>query len=375
MPGPLLRGARRAARRRGQAAVLLALSIFAMLLLLAMATNMGTLVNDKVRMQSTADLSTYAVAYSEAASLNRLAQRNRDIAEVVRDCREQLEDGPIGGAWPGECDCFPRSARPESIIESCKARIDDKILRFVDAARYDATVGPALSAGSATARANFEGVERRLSFFSDVRGSPTRRGTFHTSWETNEGPRGRSETIADFDQVTDVMLNYSVQLYCPADDCDPGPIMPTPPVSVAAWFYKDTDDPDLWVAGRVAGTPEKRYLDTAYASSGTDGGYFGASSTGGDDLLVAYAVAKPYDGSVGPTRAGPAQRSASTLGPNLVYWSHAIDYTEFTMLDDYRARMAGINDDLAGSVTPRSLVEDDGWRLGRGGYDMDRFEH
>lgn len=364
--------------RRGQAAVLLALSLFAMLLLLAMATNIGTVVNDKIRVQSTADLATYAVAYSEAASLNVLVAKNEKIAGIVKDCRRQLESGPIAGAWPGTpaCGCNPEDQAAEMIVRQCMMELDDAILDFANAARYDTTVGRALKAGEATAKANFRGSEKRLTFFEDVAGSPTYDGTYRTTFNTNVlGVSQTWTTIAQYAQVSDVKLNYAVQVEC-GSTCATTGILPSQPHDVHAWFYKNTDKPDVWVAGRVAGTPRKRFLDTDYSSGGGDGGYFGASSTGGDDLLVAYSVAKPYDGSVGPSRGGTALRSATTMHPTLmgVYWSHAVEYPKMTMVDEYRARMAGVKDGLSGSTTPERLVEQDGGELGRS-WDMDRFEH
>lgn len=368
--------ARRLARG-GQAAVLLALSLFAMLLLLAMATNIGTVVNDKIRVQSTADLATYAVAYSEAASLNALAKKNEDIADIVKDCRRMLESGPLpGGAWPElpPGDCLPVNQIADQIVRQCQMRLDDAILDFANAARYDQTVERALRAGKATAKANFKGSEKRLTFFEDVPGSPTYDGTFRTTFQTNVmGVAQTWSTIAPYAQVSDVKLNYAVLLQCGSY---PIPNVPSIPVDVHAWFYKTTDKPDVWVAGRVAGTPRKRFVDTDFKAGGNDKGYFGASSTGGDDLLVAYAVAKPYDGSVGPSRGGPALRSATTMHPTLlgVFWSHAVEYPKMTMVEEYRARMAGVKDGLSGRTTPERLVEQDGGDLGKS-WDMDRFEH
>lgn len=366
--------------RRGQAAVLLALSLFATLLLLAMATNMGTLVNDRIRMQETADLATYAVAYSESASLNELVTKNEEIAAIVKQCRRDLENGSAGGPWMGTPPCGPATndVAADQIIRSCQMQLDEAILEFAQAARYDRTVTPALLAGRRTAGANFTGVESRTTFFDDVPGSPTYNGTYHVTFDTNlMGWSGTWASIAEYEQVSDVMLSYSIQIE--NQYCTFVANVPSVPVAVNAWFAKATDDPDVWVAGRVAGTPRNRFLDTAYGSGGSDGGYFGASSTGGDDLLVSYAVAKPYDGSVGPSRGGPALRSATTPHPNTfthpgVYWSHAVEYPKMTMVEEYRARFSGIQDGLTGDTTPRELVEQDAADLGRS-WDMSLFEH
>jgi hypothetical protein len=352
---------------------MLALSIFALMLLLAMATNMGMLVNDRVRMQTTADLATYAVAYSQAAALNNVSDANERIADVVKDCRRQLERGPIGGAWPADmCNCLPTSRMADAVIDMCKMRIDEAIYDFAQAARYDETVSPALRAGEATASANFSGVD--VTFFDDVSGSPTARGTYSTYWRTNMGGAATYQTIAEFEQVTDVKLNYLVAVMCPPK-CIPSPVgIPSWPDNVSAWFYKSSADPDIWVAGRVSGTPSRPFLDVDYSGTFRDRGLFGASSRGGDDMLVAYAVAKPYDGSVGPTRASWAQRTAF-FAPRGVFSNQAVWYPKLAMVQEYRARLAGIQDDLKGPVSPTDLIRRDASRLPGRSWDMDRFLH
>lgn len=365
-------------RRGGQAAVLLAMCIFAMLLLLAMATNIGTLVNDRIRMQTAADLGTYAVAYSQAASLNSLALKNQKIADTVKSCRQQLERGPVGGAWLGyPCDCRPTDPIANQIIETCKLRIDEAIVDFARAARYEETVAKAVQAGHATADANFSGVDS--TFFENVTGSPTARNTFQTSWSTNSmGMSGTWNTIAPFNQVTDIKLNYLVIVEC-TPSCTPLPMpLPSWPKNVKGWFYKTTDQPDIWAAGRVAGTPSSPFLDTAYSAWRPDGGYFGGSSMGGDDKLVAYAVAKPFDGTVGPTRGSFLQRNGNVIRPTPpwgIFWSQAIWYPKFTMMPTYRARLAGIQDNLSGRTTPSRLVQQDAARVGRARWNVRKFLH
>ncbi len=357
--------ARRA--RGGQAAVFIAVAFMVVAVMLAMATNMGIAVNDRIRMQSTADLSTYAVAYSEAATLNRLTVLNRNIANIVKDCRSQLE----ATVWPGyPCGCGPGQKDPlaDAIIFQCQIQLDDAIMQFVDAAEYSQSVGPALDAGLATAEANFSGVEKNTTFFEDAWGSPTREGTYKTNYSTNMAGGGIINSIANYEQVTDTKFNYEVMVYC-GSYCSRSGTIKTIPVDVATWFYKDSKDPDIWVAGRCAGTPKKRFLDTAYDG----GGYFGASSTSGDDKLYAYAVAKPYDGSVGPSELSGNQQNSNTM-KNGVYWSGGTKWPTFAMVEEYRARMAGIQDNLEGDTTPRDLVEGDGSSEGRG-WDMDKFKH
>jgi hypothetical protein len=360
--------------RRGQAAALVAMMIFVIVLFIAMATNIGTLVNDRIRMQETADLATYAVAYSEAATLNELVELNQEIVRAVEDCRDALS--PVFPGYPCVCGYSQRDPTAENvIIPMCKMQIDMAIMNFVQRASYAQSVSPALAAGRATARANFDGSENGLTFFEDRPGSPTAMGTYTISPSFNSGGGGGGTypSIANFVQVADTKINYQVMHYC--GECVYAGNIITPPVDLSTWFYKETDEPDLWVAGRASGTPEKRFLDIAYSTGGPDGGYFGASSTGGSDKLVSYAVAKPYDGAVGPTRANTLLKNGNSAMVMGVYSSQGAELTrELTMVDAYRARLAGIQDSLAGATTPANLVQQDASNFGTY-WDMDKFKH
>lgn len=355
--------------RRGQAAVFVAMCLMALLLVVAFSTNMGILVNDKIRMQETADLSTYAVAYSAAASLNDLTLLNQNIAEAAQDCRKTLEHG--GVPWSTPCNCKNVDDLAEIQVGLCRESIDMAILDFVSRATYDKTVGKAVKAGEATARANFDGTERNTTFFQNIPGSPTFRGSYWLTWMTNSAGGGTQPSIADFEQLTNTAFNYQFNQYC-GSYCSYSGTIPSPTYTMPTWFRKTTRDPDVWVAGRVAGTPKKRFLDSAYGS-GSDGGYFGASSTGGDDKLIAYAVAKPYDGSVGPSELNGNQADGNMM-TGLVYASHGIEFPKMSMYDEYRARLAGVNDDLQGGLSPADLVLYDGVSMGKS-WDMDKFEH
>jgi hypothetical protein len=360
--------------RRGQSAVLVALCLFTMLLLVAMSTNIGIVVNDRIRMQSTADLSTYAVAYSEAASMNELVELNKGIAEEVQSCRRTLRDGPIGGDWPETtpCGCIAESQIAELVVTECKMAVDTRIDAFVRRARYSQTVSPALAAGERTADENFTGVD--VTFFQDLLGSPTARGTYNMQYGYNFGGFMIEPSVAELRQVADTALNYTVFVTC-GEYCEPLPHQLSIQTTwLRSWFYKESRDPDVWVAGRVSGTPEKQFLDTAFGTGSRDGGYFGASSTGGSDEMFAYAVAKPYDGSIGPSELSGNQRNGNTPGPFGVYAPRGVEYPEMSMYDEYRARLAGINEDLAGYTTPGELITIDGWENGYS-WDSSRFKH
>ena len=349
-----------------------ALCLMSLLLVVAFATNTGIAVNDRVRMQEAADLATYAVAYSQAASLNEITKKNQAIAKSVADCRSRLERG--GVPWRTPCNCSNVDPFAEIAVAACRMEISFAIYDFVSEASYRKSVEPALRAGKATAERNFTGTRDHTSFFEDIPGSPTARWTHSTRWTTPSGLAGVNATLASFEQVTDSKFNYRYLKTCGRCDIPiPIPVL-SPTYDFPTWFYKRSRDPDVWVAGRVSGTPEKRFLDTDFRATGRDGGYFGASSTGGDDLLVSYAVAKPYDGSVGPSGLLGNEQNGNGMGFGGVYASGAVDLPVKAMYDEYRARMAGIQDGLDGMMSPTTLIAIDGAELGKS-WDTSMFEH
>lgn len=343
-------------KKTGQAAVFVALVIFSLMLFLALATNMGILVNDKIRMQNTVDLATYSVAYSEAQVLNELVHINSGIAETVAYCRDAL----VGGYWMS-CGCTERHPGAEAIIRSCQAMLDVQIGQFVATSMYDASVVPALANGRATAEANFTGTGNNTatSFMENYVGmSPTARFTHYVNFSMNSGYSGSIPAIGEFEQAS-IILNYMHFVYCPTPDGCVFSWIAFPETSVDAWFYKDSSDPDIWVTGRVQGTPKKQFLDVAYKG----GGYFGASSNSGTDMLYAYAVAKPYEGSVGPTPGlvSSTDREGNWKAGPLYISSKAHNPKSIGMVEEYRARMAGMREDLVGTDPKMFAFLDGGW--------------
>ncbi|MBN1334773.1 MAG: hypothetical protein JXB39_02300 [Deltaproteobacteria bacterium] len=335
--------------RRGQAAVLVALVLFTLVLLMALSTRLGILVTDRIRVQNATDLATYAVAYREAQVLNELAARNRAIAWKVAECRARL----VAGVW-NECNCLPQDARAEATIDRCVLEIDDRIRAFLEAAEYGRSVEPALAAGRATARENLAGFGFSVSFMEHLSGSPTRRGTFRTVSNL-----GTVDTIADFEQAS-VVLNYMHVIECPVCDgacCVTGVAFPQR--QVAAWFWKRNAGPEIWVEGRIRGTPLERSPNVAVTEDSS-----------GDDALWSYAVAKPFEGSVGPSQLPPADRNGEwRAGPLYVPGLAALPDPALGMIDEYRARMAGIHEGFSGRTTPAALIDAEGH------WDASRFHH
>lgn len=343
--------------------MLIALILFTLLIFAAMATNMGILVNDKVRMQNTADLATYAAAYKEAVVLNDLTDINQNIANTVATCRQTLVTGVWATCTPS---CDIRDPLAEAVIMGCQATLDALITQFITTAMWTSSVQPALDSGKTTADRNFSGTDSNTSFMEMLPGSPTFPMSYFVDYTYNlMGVGFPIPAIANITQAT-VTLNYMRIITCPVCEgvcCPVGVYFPE--TDVYAWFYKENDRPEVWVEGRVYGTPLKQYLDIDAVSQG----YFGGSSTGNDDILYAYAVAKPYEGSIGPTRMSSVDQNGDWLmGP--FYMPGPTGYTldprrELGMVPEYRARFASLNDPLEGGAAPTDLAMMDGFMLGK----------
>lgn len=356
--------------RRGQAAVLIALCLFSLVIFLAMATNMGILVNDRIRMQNAADMGAYSAAYREAQNLNALVAKNEAIVGKVEECRDMLTSVP----WPNSCDCQARSVIAERYIANCQAQIEVLASQFLESAAWTNSVDPALDAGMATMDANIPGLSSSGSRMVQGLGSASYRYGYYSDG-TALVPS--MNTIATYRRVNDTKFNYPVLLLCPTNaGCIANGVVPSAQTAeLRTWYYKDDTNADIWVMAEASGTMRSTYLDVAYSASGNDGGYFGASSTGGDDRMVAIAVAKPFGGSIGPSppSSSPAQRSGNT-DPTGPYWTgRSVRFARLAMVDEYRARIAGVSE-WDGSATatyePRSALSLSSW-----GADAVKFRH
>jgi hypothetical protein len=338
-------------RRSGQSAILIALSLFSMVIFVAFVTNIGILVNDKIRVQSAADLGAFSAAYREAQVMNRLAAINYDILKEAERCREMLE---AGEPWmPPSCDCQPLHPMAEEIISGCSASIDAMAAQFQSTASYGASVSNAISAGEYTMNENVSGISS--DFFEGYSGSATAPGAYSVD--------GLVSAIANFSRLT-TNFNYWVMPFCPCfTGCCYQPAVPSMIVPVPSYYVKDDRNPDVWVMAEASGTMEGTYLDIAYSPAGNDGGYFGSSSDGGDsDRMVAISVAKPFDGSVGPTVIYLSDGSTSGIAAGNyglpVERSNGFMLPEAYIQPTYRARLAGVHEwDSSSTIrTPATTI-------------------
>jgi len=349
-----LQGVRRRLRR-GQMAVVMALVMFTLVIFMAFATNMGILVNDRIRLQNSTDLAAYSGAYTQAAALNELAYINDKILTKLIQCREELLAAPI---WDGEpCICLPYNEIAEGIIDRCKEDVAGLQDDWRTAARYSNTHAEAIEAAKKTMNANLRNLYRdggESHFFENSSGSATETGAF-------------GEGIGEYDQMI-TYLNYHAYPNCEVPfGCVNFPPLPADIHPVESYFVKTERTPDIWFMAQGAGTMEVPYLDIDYSASGNDQGYFGGSSLGGNDKMYATAVAKPFDGSMGPTaqyrQDGSREFVAAGNDPSLfdtpgVFNDEMLRRMRRYIQPNYRARLAGINEWNSQSIstTPERAI-------------------
>ena len=341
-------GARGIGRRArgGQMAVVMALVMFTLVIFIAFATNMGILVNDRIRLQNSTDLAAYSGAYTQAAALNKMAKINDDILTTLYDCREQLTEV----VWNGEpCLCEPFNNFAELIIEDCRSDVEKLVIDWKKAAEYSTTNQAAIEAAKHTMESNLVRLVEGSGgshFFEGVSGSSTNPGIF------NQG-------LSDYEQMV-TFLNYYAYPDCPvAFGCVHFPPLPSEIRALPSYFVKRNREPNIWFMAQGSGTMAVPYLDIDYSSNGNDAGFFGGSSDGGTDKMYATAVAKPFDGSMGPTDAFIQDGPAGAAGGNDpgfqqtpgVWDEIGLDEPRLFIQPNYRARLAGINE-WPGSMTP-----------------------
>jgi hypothetical protein len=393
-------------RESGQAAVLIALSLFTMVVFLALATNMGIVVNDRIRMQNTADLAAYAGAFEQARSLNRLVHINKRLYATAYNVRAVLTcPGPpserdkgelidkIMAAEPLTCDprdgIFDISTRMFPRLE-CKLQdtLPYKLLDLADVQMSAMRAAfrlenfrakeTAIRAARFTAEANFQGTARpaKSSFFEWQLRSPTFRGT----------PLVSVDQEGDVQKTTFTWASFKLPGKCGCRSFPPEICIDDHKRDLETWFTKLDPGPTIYFPARVNGVPAKEFVDIKTPR----GGYFGADAERGptgNDELWAFAVAKPFGGSLG---AEDHQGEKRHLSWSILFWSHSTngyDYTSFgedpednkihdSFIEKYRARMAGIQDNMVSSqgATPIQLMMLDLMRASRAAPPaIDRF--
>jgi len=320
----------------GQAAVLSALALFSMVVFLAMATNAGILVNDRIRMQDTADLTAYAGAFEQARQMNIMAELNSEIYAAVQRTRTVLNYGPsyLGvGEAPDEapifywrqpaCSCLDYSPSAESYIRQSQRQLDNMVTTIEVVNRLAPT--SARKAATYTASENFLGPStssRHLDFFEDQSISPT-----------------SGDELVDLEQVDDTKVGYNYLRSCRC--CDGCCLYPQVRVTTMyTWLYKNPSQGRIFFPAMVKGVPWKNFLDFGSGKNS----YFGPDAVGapGGDMLYGYAAAKPFEGIIGTENP---DNGPGTERPEQAVYPPSDEYVDYFQAE-YRARIAGIHEEM-----------------------------
>lgn len=351
--------------QRGQAAVFSALGLFTMVLFLALAVNSGILVNDRIRMQTSADLSAAAGANVQAAGMNKIAELNNEIYRQVQSLRAVLNYGPsyIVSDNPDEspvfywrqpdCSCLEYSPDAIEVIKVYQRRLDS----IHEQIKYYNTTVPALADKAAryTAGRNFldppQGDETEDNYLPNP---PT--GSFYNFSDNPASPTYGLQ-LMDLGRVTGTMVGYNFLRSCRCcDGCCNYPQQDTQPMDT--WVYKQ-DTGMVYYPVKLKGVPMKNFLDIATRG----GSYFGAdaSSSSASDMLYGYAAAKPYEGNIGTDNPDNNNEGGSFVPQNPIYppsddlqtGDGSINYFR----DRYRARVLGIHENTGSSTGPASMAD------------------
>ncbi|MFM7200983.1 MAG: pilus assembly protein TadG-related protein [Myxococcota bacterium] len=377
---PMARMGAKQRTQKGQAAVLVALGLFCMVIFLALATNVGIVVNDRVRFQNAADLAAYAGAFEQARALNRMTEINRRMIMVADDIRKHLtcKDLPTDPKEiiTLESDCDKNGHRVFPML-FCDQKVPDAILK-VGQARLDALAAlfmlentratqPAIRAARMTADANIHGLARptKSNFYEWNKQSPTNR------------------LLEPLIKVERAQTTFTWAMWRWAGHCGCPTFKPWPIPNIKGcldvfnrdldtWFYKDTPGPSVFFPARVNGVPQKEFLDFGEGRKSFFEGR--RKPIGISDGIWAFAAAKPFGGNIGPEldQNGELQTirfkiwiaSKTVKGYDYDSFEDADTWDKF--VPQYRARMMAIQekmvvDDGAGRtpITPLEIMKYD----------------
>ncbi len=300
-------------RSSGQSAVMTAMLCGMLIVAIAMATNAGKLVTEKIAMQNAVDLAVFSGAATQAGYLNEMRDINDDMWDLVYEKRKDYENSPnvfmIPGASFAPCGlaydmtffnqvyscggCAAASAMPtglraslaETDLQILKTRLDIKAQQLDMKNRQGRNA--AEQAARRAANLNYPGTGSNSKF---------------KVYKNGNGFGGIMKT-----EKAKVDVTYKG--WC-VEYCYPSPLpicygaqfeyqrQSSKGYQLPGWKFRDGGEDVVFVAGIENAVPASPYLDI--------GGYFrstrcglGRSSRNGRCPLDVYAAAAPYWGKLG----------------------------------------------------------------------------
>lgn len=352
----------RRSRQGGQAAVLAALCMFTMFVFVALATNMGVLASDRIRMQNVADAAAYAGALEQARVLNKVRLHMKSMVRRAAGIRWliTLEISPGPRLWPYSGSCS-ESEIPEKILDAYDQLNVLKRAEVVQLLRRG--TNSAERAAQFTAQKNMKGMGFGRSFesFRVYPNSPT------FFMKSLLEPPDEGEIVSDeiTTQLSPANVQFSYAFFIGSKKCkgrfwklkcafNLSSCIKVKTRTVDTWWYKGDTDPTVFFPLRLVGTPLKRFFDLNRYR-----GYFGAGPrTPGkrNNQITVLSAAKPYDGGIAPNPSrwpeiNETQSVTVLMGvrKNLHTWDGIVDTAE-SFYDDtdtrYRARLVGLREQV-----------------------------
>lgn len=269
----------------GQSAVLAAMLCGVLIFVIAMTTNLGKVVTEKIQLQNTVDLAVYAGAATQAGRLNKMREKNQEIWQIAVDTRDTLSrhsviGDPLSHDFKGDGpQCSTLAGIPRALssiyldneIRMAKQRID-QLSRDIDQLNKDANKDAYLAAVD-TANANYRGAGDLLKAYHDT-----------------------NAKLMETDRVT---LDFTYKAWCIQ-------IPPGTPVQHTwtngerfdTWVFKDDAGDVAFVAGIEDAHPNSPWLDVNDYFSSTNCPPQSSPRNGRCGISV-YAAAKPFYGKLG----------------------------------------------------------------------------
>lgn len=345
----------------GQSAVLVAMLCGLLIFVIAMSTNIGKLVTEKIAMQNAVDLAVYSGAAVQAGKLNEMRDVNDRIWQVISQTRTVLQTTeapiiPFNIAPQTGPACVQGAARPNGLsapladayIQSQKLIIDGLGLQL-QSINLNANAA-AIRAAENTAEANYKGTKNLLKPYIN-----------------------RNLHMVKLEQVR-IDLTYRPWCFV-VPTAPPIPSVYAQGITTNGWYYKNDRGEVAFVAGIVDAHPNSPFLDTPQAYFAANGCKApGSTKRNGRCGLSVYAAATPFWGKLGASHglvngeSNDRDFNNPDFEDNRPYNSMRIDYPSLIRdfkpkdrdYEDYRVRFVGLNDPEAQFVQNAGMVGSSG---------------
>lgn len=268
----------------GQSAVLVAMLCGLLIFIIAMTTNIGKLVTEKIALQNAVDLAVYSGAAVQAGKMNEMRGHNDKIWQTLDNTRQFLQTSDPG---PNPIFVDPSASGPQ-----CNVRI--------------LAPGMKAPAGTAaiTAAKGLITVEAGLLNIKNTTANVTALGAARDAADANfantSGKLRPYHNMGPLMKLKRVRVDLSYRPMCFNQFGVPLASRWAQGETVDGWFFKDDKGEVAFVAGIVNAAPASPFMDSPQAYFAANGcSAPGSSKQGGRCGLSVYAAATPFYGKLG----------------------------------------------------------------------------